>query len=250
MRRVFFTILLFFILSSSLFSFETITFKSTDGLPVTADVYMEHDKSAPFILLFHRARWSRGEYRDIALKLNKMGFNCMAVDQRSGKDINDVPNETAQRAVQSGFGNSYLDAFDDMESALLYADNKLADGKLLIWGSSYSAALCFVLADTHSTDVDGLLAFAPGEYFANLGKSRTYVRDHARRVMCPVFITSAKSEQKNWQDIYDAVPVKRKTFFLPETEGVHGSEALWISTKEHKFYWQAVENFLRPFLKK
>ncbi|MGD9900424.1 MAG: alpha/beta hydrolase family protein [Calditrichaceae bacterium] len=250
MRKVFFTIFLIFILSVSSFSFETITFKSTDGLPVTADVYMEHNKSAPFILLFHRARWSRGEYRDIALKLNQIGFNCMAVDLRSGKDVNEVPNETAKRAVQTGLENNYLAAFADMESSLKYADNKLAEGKLLIWGSSYSAALCFVLADTHSTDVDGLLAFAPGEYFANLGKSRTFVRDHARKVRCPVFITSAKSEQKNWQDIYDAVPVKRKSFFVPETEGVHGSEALWKSTKEHKYYWQAVENFLRPFLKK
>ena len=34
-----------------------------------ADLYIAHDASAPFILLFHQAGWSRGEYLEIAPKL-------------------------------------------------------------------------------------------------------------------------------------------------------------------------------------
>ena len=45
---------------------EKVTFKAADGLEVVADLYMIHEKSAPFIILFHQANWSRGEYMEIA----------------------------------------------------------------------------------------------------------------------------------------------------------------------------------------
>ena len=78
--------------------FKTVHYKSKDGIQITADLYMSHKTSAPFIVLFHQARWSRGEYREIAPKLNKMGFNCLAVDQRSGDAVNGVENETKKSA--------------------------------------------------------------------------------------------------------------------------------------------------------
>ena len=49
---------------------ETISFNSEDGLKVFAELYMIHPKSAPMIILFHQAGWSRGEYQEIAPKLN------------------------------------------------------------------------------------------------------------------------------------------------------------------------------------
>ena len=79
--------------------FLTITFSSADDTQLTADVYAPHDKSNPFIVLCHQAGWSRGEYRDIAPKLNQLGFNCMAIDQRSGEAVNDVANETFAAAT-------------------------------------------------------------------------------------------------------------------------------------------------------
>ena len=35
------------------FAGETISFKASDGLKVTADLYMAHNNSAPFIILYH-----------------------------------------------------------------------------------------------------------------------------------------------------------------------------------------------------
>jgi hypothetical protein len=49
---------------------QTITFQAADGLTATGDLYLTGDKAAPFILLFHQADYSRGEYRQIAPKLN------------------------------------------------------------------------------------------------------------------------------------------------------------------------------------
>jgi len=77
-------------ITSVLFSanFKTITFPSHEGVTITADLYITNeDKNIPFIVLFHQAGFSRGEYREIAPKLNKLGFNCMAIDQRSGDGV-------------------------------------------------------------------------------------------------------------------------------------------------------------------
>jgi hypothetical protein len=76
------------------FSQKKITFKASDGLQITADLYILNPSENSFIILFHQARWSRGEYLEIAPKLNKLGFNCMAVDQQSGGEINNIVNET------------------------------------------------------------------------------------------------------------------------------------------------------------
>ena len=61
-----------------------LNFKAADNLEITADWYSIPDSTAPIIILYHQAGWSRGEYIEIAPKLNAMGFQCLAVDQRSG----------------------------------------------------------------------------------------------------------------------------------------------------------------------
>ena len=70
-------------------SHSTIRFDASDGVSITADLYLAHaDLNKPLIVLCHQAGWSRGEYREIAPKLNALGFNCIAIDQRSGGSIN------------------------------------------------------------------------------------------------------------------------------------------------------------------
>ena len=100
------------------------------------------------------------------------------------------------------------------------------------------------LAGDFSEWVNGVLSFAPGEYFERFGKSATWITESAASVECPTFITSAKNEQPLWQPIYDAIPSENKHFFLPETEGNHGSRALWEQFDDHSDYWDAVTEFL------
>lgn len=235
----------FFLTDSS--STKTIRYKSADGLEITADLYMPLSKSAPFIVLFHQAGWSRGEYLEIAPKLNALGFNCMAVDQRSGGGINDVVNQTKRAASEKGLATQYVDAIPDMLASIDYAKKHYAEGKLIIWGSSYSSALSLRLAGLQQDKLDGVLAFAPGEYFSRQGKSKRFVREGAKKITIPVFITSAKNEQKNWQKIYDVIPSKKKQYFLPKTAGNHGSRALWDKFEDSKEYWLAVKAFLKQF---
>ena len=219
---------------------ETISFKADDGLQVTADLYMPHESSAPFIILYHQAGYSRGEYRSIAPKLNELGFNCMAVDQRSGDKINGVVNKTHQEALSKNLPTEYLDALPDIEAAYLYVKYGIKPEKIILWGSSYSAAIMFYMGSVHHNNLSGILSFAPGAYFKINNKE---LKTYAARITCPVFVTSAKSEYKNWKAIYNEVR-SEKSYFLPETEGKHGSKALWDNNPNHMAYWSAVQEFL------
>jgi dienelactone hydrolase len=230
-------------------SFKTVSFSSKDGLQVTADLYLAHPTDAPFIVLFHQARGSRGEYRMIAPELNAFGFNAMAVDQRIGGSFNAIKNETARRFGESGTSEAYLDALPDMEAAIKYARKNSAKGKLIIWGSSYSASLALKIAGDNPSLADGVLAFSPGEYFGSSGKGPDYIRESASKIGIPVFVTSSSTEKNSWYSIYEAIPGGRKTYFLPTSDGAHGSSALFEYYDASKDYWRAVKEFLKQFLR-
>lgn len=223
---------------------KTIEYKSLDGLLITADLYGDVSNNAPMIILFHQAGWSRGEYKEIAPKLVKLGFNCIAFDQRSGNEVNGVRNRTKERAEKAGKPTTYLDALQDMEATFIYVMDTLKVKKIIVWGSSYSAALTFVLTSKHQNEIMGMLAFSPGEYFEKAGKRDDYIQGYASEINIPVFIASAKDEHKSWEAIYDALPSKKRSFFLPQTPGQHGSRALWGKFPEHNEYWKAVTKFL------
>ena len=224
----------------------TIVYPSKDGLSIIADTYITNeDKSTPFLVLFHQAGWSRGEYFEIAPELNKLGFNCMAVDLRSGAQVNGAKNETAKLADSEGKKVTYVDAVQDIEASLEYARKNYASGKLIAWGSSYSAALVLKVAGDNPGLVDGVISFAPGEYFAKLGKSQTWIQESAKNIKVPVFITSARDEKNRWSDIYDVIPSKNKTSYVPKTKGNHGSRALWKKFGDNQGYWDAVTPFLQ-----
>lgn len=231
-------------LAKESFTGKTIQYKTTDDVTVTADLYKISKTDAPYILLFHQAAFSRGEYREIAPQLNQMGFNCLAADQRSGITVNGVKNETNKSAKKLGESTKYIDAIQDLIATYLYAKNTLKAKKIIIWGSSYSASLVLHLAGLYPNNIKGVLSFSPGEYF----KIKTHsIADEAKKIKCPVFITSAKNEQKDWQNIYDNITSK-KTFFIPSKNGNHGSKALWKKHESHQEYWLAVKSFLSHFI--
>lgn len=223
---------------------EVITFPSADGVTITADLYAPHGKEAPLILLFHQANWSRGEYLEIAPRLNQLGYNCLAVDLRSGGTINNVPNQTKSAALSKLKGTEYHDALPDMIAAVEYADRHLAEGKLILWGSSYSSSLALKVGADMPDKVDAILAFSPGEYFTSQGKPRDYITSSMYELTQPVFFTSAHNEKSNWWGMYVAVSGSTKSYFWPATTGNHGSRALWSKFPDSKDYWEAVKTFL------
>jgi len=227
-------------------AFKEVDFPTAGGIHAHADIYSPKKKASTLVILFHQAGWSRGEYREIAPKLVELGYQVMAVDLRSGKAVNGVPNETHRRATKKKAGTDYLDAYADLQAALKYATEKLKPQRIVVWGSSYSAALVFRLAAEHPKEVAALLAFSPGEYFQRKHGAE-YVQGFAKSVKDPVFVTSSKAEREKAKPIFDAVPVEKKVLFTPASLGQHGSRALWEKSNDNDVYWAAVNAFLEEY---
>jgi len=226
--------------------FTSVDFASAGEIEVRADLYESPDRSATLILLFHQAGWSRGEYREIAPKLVKLGYRVMAIDQRSGGGVNGVQNETARRAKKRHLPTSYLDAYPDLEAALAYARKDLKATRVIVWGSSYSASLVFRLAAEHPAQVSAIVAFSPGEYFDEKGGD--YIRAFAKKLSQPLFVTSSKQERDKVKPIFDASTTKQKILFTPASKGQHGSRALWAQWPDNDVYWAAVDGFLDVYM--
>jgi len=218
----------------------TTTFKSPDGVVVTAAVYKKAD-SATWIVLCHQAGSSRGEYAEIAPKLMALGFNCLAVDARSGSEANEVENATAASAASTGKGRDYLDAKQDIESAVNYAFG-INGKKVILFGSSYSASLALVIGAV-DPKVLAVVAFSPGEYFGD----RLNVAQSIEHLGVPTFVASTKREAGDVSVMFHGPVSNWVTEFVPSRDGVHGASSLMSSDPINGEYWTALTHFLKPY---
>ncbi|MFN4235516.1 MAG: alpha/beta hydrolase [Bacteroidia bacterium] len=236
MKLIFSILILFFSFRAN--AQTTFFIVGKDGVPVTADLYAS-DTSKQFIILFHQARYSRGEYKETALKLNKMGFNCLAVDLRSGKEVKGIKNETAEVALSRNKATNYLDAEQDMLTAIDYVYQQ-TNKPMIILGSSYSASLALKIA-ANNNKIAKVIAFSPGEYFG----SEIKIADYTSKINVPTFITSSKKESEGVKKLISENTTGEITHFVPKGEGKHGSSALWDENPNHQEYWLALMLFLK-----
>jgi dienelactone hydrolase len=219
---------------------QPVAFKASDGLEVGGTYYGTPGSSRPLVLLFHMASSNRGEYRAIAPRLNQLGFDALAIDQRSGGAGFGARNETAARL---GRGATFDEALKDLEAALAWARGQKPARPIIVWGSSYSASLVFLLAASHPGEIAGVLSFSPGEYLNRSGA----VREAARKVGVPVFVSSASDsgEISEARAILAAAASPSKTQFVPKS-GLHGSSTLDPARNPRgaEENWTAVAAFL------
>jgi dienelactone hydrolase len=219
---------------------QAITLFAADGVKVFGTYFEAKRPAAPIILLFHQAESSRYEYGSISPRLVAAGFNVLAIDQRSGGSMWGNKNETVEHLGKS---TDYMDAMPDLKAALDWARAGNRKRDVILWGSSYSASLVFILGADNPGQVSGILAFSPGEYFAD----QHMISDAAAKVHVPVFVTSAAdpNEIAAAKAILAAVPVKDAVQYVP-TFGVHGSSTLRDdrNPKGAPANWQAVMAFL------
>lgn len=214
--------------------------RAADGITVFGD-YRRSDgpRRRGTILLFHMASSNRGEYGTIAPELSRQGFDTLAIDQRSGGPGWGLQNETASRLARDP---GFLPALTDLEAALAWARDWDPGGRLIVWGSSYSAALVFLLAAARGATVSAVLAFSPAEYLTGVS-----VREAASRVTCPVFITSDADtvEEASAATLLEAVRGAPKRQFRP-AYGAHGSSILRSDRNPRgaAAAWGAVSAFL------
>ena len=223
---------------------ESVVLTAADGVKVYGEFWSAAGSKAPLILTFHQAGSSRAEYAPMAPRLNQAGFSVLAIDQRSGGSEFGGRNQTV---AARGRSTSYDAALPDLEAALAWGKARANGAPVLVWGSSYSAALVFLLAAKHPTDVQGLLAFSPGEYLGNPDA----VSKAAQQLRVPVFVDQSSDEDEIDQarSILKAAASTDKTQFIPRKNGVHGSSTLRadrnaVGAEEN---WSAVLTFLAKF---
>lgn len=225
--------------SASEYPFIEVQFPSKDGLLITGNLY-EIDKNKPVILLCHQAGYNKYEYADIAPKLNQMGFNVMAIDQRSGGSFAGKDNETLKRATEKGLSTEFLDAEQDMEAAVDYLNKKFKQ-KVILWGSSYSSSLTLFVAQKNKR-VKAAISFSPGDYFGDAKKSLAEVFP---KIKVPFLVTSSNQESQALSGLLAGVKLKKnQSQFIPEGSGYHGSRALWEGQKGGEEYWNSIKAFL------
>lgn len=219
-----------------------VVFPSRDGLTITADLY-ETDPEHPWVVLFHQANSSRGEYRDIAPRLNKLGLNCMAVDLRAGKEKNFRVNETAALAKDAKLSTELFAAEKDMRAAIERAYG-IGKRPVIIFGSSYSASLALKLAK-EMPEVKGVIAFSPGEFFEN----KLNVQQTVTGLSKPTFVTCAASEKKWVTELVSGIPKGKFILYTPAKGGAHGSAGLLKDTEGQAECWIQLINFIQTLKK-
>ncbi len=239
LRRFVLAVLLGLALSATAHAAETVTLVAADGVKVFGTLWRAGGTKAPVILAFHQAGASAAEYAPIAPRLVAAGFTVLAIDQRSG-DAMFGPNRTADALGRKA---TYDEALPDLEAALAWARGEAKGAPVVVMGSSYSAALVFVLAAAHPGEIAAVVAFSPGEYLAS-----HKVRGAAAKVTVPVWIDQASSADEIAQSkaILQAVQSADKTQFVARANSVHGASTLRSDRNRAgaQAHWTALLAFL------
>ncbi len=219
---------------------RTVKFLASDKLEVTADLYLS-DSGAPYIILLHGEGGSRGEYKEIAPKLLKLGFNCLAVDLRNGKESNFVQNETAARAKANNISVTLLDDEKDMLAAMDYVLKTTMNNRCVLFGNSSSASLAMKTANKNKK-VTAVIAFSPGEYFTPEYQLKDWLEGFDKLL----FAASSKREHAYVSNLVKDLPQQSTTVFQPTSgEGVHGVQALLNSNPSSGEYWMSLMMFVK-----
>jgi len=235
---LFFTIVSFYTSFSQIGNHsKTITFFAKDSVLITADTYFLNEVE-PTVLLCHQAGFSRGEYIETAKKINKLGFSCMAIDQRSGKEVNGIINQTAIDADSKFMNVGYIGAKRDLKAAIDYLYELNGNQPIVLVGSSYSASLALWLG-SENKKIKAVAAFSPGEYLKNMN-----LADTIKQLQIPTFVTSSKREIVSVKKLMRFVNPNYVIHFKPDMVGIHGSRAIWDSTEGYEAYWSAFKEFL------
>ncbi len=221
---------------------KEINFLAADSLKIYGDLY-HVDHQRPVILLFHQARANgRAEYGELVRTLLDKKYNLLLLDQRSGGQTFGNYNRTVAEIPLNRYG--YCDAYQDLEGALDFVISQGYEGKKIIWGSSYSAALVIKLAYTRPEDVDAVLAFSPASGEPMDGCQPNELLEHIRT---PLLILRPQKEA--------AIPTVQAQLELASTHGhktyvvangVHGSSMMIASRVKDDVapQWKVVHQFI------
>lgn len=230
--------LLFLSIGLTLSAQKQVKIKTFDGLTVFGNLYESTEKNAKVMLLCHQARSSKSEYKESVAQFNKLGYTCLAIDQRSG-DTSGV-NETVQHALKTDMPTSYIDAEADLIAAIEYLYTAYKK-KVTVIGSSYSASLIIKIASENPDKIEKVAAFSPGEYF----EDKNIINTSLNNITVPVFITGGQGEEKQLTLLLTGVVNNNIVIFKPIPGARHGASTLSSNNRASTTYWTELTKFLK-----
>ena len=240
--RKFISVLFLFIVCSIAYGQRVLTFKTSDSLEVTADFYETYAESNKYMLMFHQAEYSRGEYQQIASRIIKLDINCLAVDLRYGNEVNFINNETAMRARLDGHSISMMDCEKDILAAIDYVYNMDSTAKIFLMGSSFSGSLCLKVAKDRN-DIQAVIAYSPGEFFTDFS-----VEEYLKGLNTPTYIGCSRNEYSYASQLAEGITSTKSVIFRPEgSGGMYGACNLWWNSDTSEEFWLSLLFFLKDF---
>ena len=237
--------LILVVISADRANAKEITFTAADGVLLYADIYTQpKPEQAANIILFHQGGGNvRAEYELIWPTLFELGYNILAVDMRNGgSERLGGQNRTVNKLGEKKY--SYCEAQVDVIPSIQQLKSMGLNGPIILWGSSFSAALVINTTAELSGQIAGTLAFSPasGGPLADCSPNK-----HANAISSPLMILRPQREmeiesvQKQFKLFTDAGHI---TFVAKD--GVHGSSMLNPNrvTGDVDSTWAAVKNFL------
>jgi pimeloyl-ACP methyl ester carboxylesterase len=214
-----------------------------DGVIIFGQKYFSDlDSQSPMILMFHQAGSNgRGEYGDLIPWLNGSGYRVIAWDQRSGGKRFGSNNRTVD-ALPKGTPTSYCDAYPDLQAALDHTISHSLAKNVVVWGSSYSAALVVQLAAKNNDKVLGVASFSPASGGPML---RCRASQWVNKVKSPLLVMRPASEIDRESSIkQQKILLKAGVGFEVVDNGVHGSSML-VDSRTKNDMGQARKNVLK-----
>lgn len=239
-QRILFILFLQVSLLTSIKAQQFVAFQSSDSLTISADFYETETDSKKWMIMCHQAEYSRGEFKEIARRMIKLNYNCLAIDMRSGGEVNYVPNETANEAKSLGKTQTFLSCEIDILSAIEYVLSREKDAEIVLFGSSFSASLCLKIAKERP-DIRAVIAFSPGEFFT----PQLSIKKTISNLSIPIYVGCTKSEYLYEKDMFEDVKPQKVVIFRPEkADGIHGAKTLWWESSTRNEYWLSLLFFL------
>lgn len=240
--RKFISVFFLFLVCFIAYGQRVLTFKTSDDLEVTADFYETYAESNKYMLMFHQADYSRGEFTPIASRIIKLDINCIAVDLRYGNEVHYVNNETAMRARLNGNTISMMDCEKDILAAIEYVYTMDSTAKIFLMGSSFSASLCLKVAKDRN-DIQAVIAYSPGEFFGDFS-----IAQYIQGLETPSYIACPRNEYTYVSQLAEGITSSKSVLFRPESSGgMHGARALWWNSETSEDFWLSLLFFLKDF---
>ncbi len=151
---------------------ETVTFETSDGFTLTADLWPAADPKAPVAILLHQFNKDRTSFGNLVPALQQQGFTVLSLDQRGQGGSTRQKTADGERTLrirslgQGGVGAVIEAGTADVTAALAFLKQRgMAVDRVVLVGASYGCTVS-LLSAAKDASVRGVALLSPGaSYF-------------------------------------------------------------------------------------